>query len=495
MPDKKTFYPIDQISLSVIGILSSIILGWVISDKSCGDRCFFKKGAQVEQFSWQNKTIGKEDQGFILVFNRPIDQESVEKNLVIDPPLLGKMSWSGRRMAYTLKTPIPYGETYQIQLSEAKEKFRGTQKSGQEIQPFAAEFQSRDRALAYIGTQAEEQGRLIYYNLTQQKKIVLTPPELVIVDFKFTHQGNQIIFSAFPQKRGISGLGELAIYRVNTNFTSNERTPTIEQILDSKNYQNHQFDVTPDGETLIVQRVNRQNPADFDLWMVKKSEKPFKLNIAGGQFLIAPDGQTLAVARGEGISLLPLQPNAEPLDFLPKFGELLSFSPDGSAAAMVDFNTNDPNLRYTRSLFYVNSQGVQKKLLNTEGSILDCQFNTTGKEIYCLITRLLKGEEYQEEPYFAKIEIATAKMTPLMTLPNFREVHLSLSPDSLAILFDQVVTDNRLNSNNALTTNAGESIVGGKLWLLIPPTQTISQDNQPELKELGLLGIRPQWSP
>ena len=90
--------------------------------------------------------------------------------------------------------------------------------------------------------------------------------------------------------------------------------------------------------------------------MLKEGEKPKPLNVQGGNFLITPDSQTLAVARGQGIGILPLQPEAKPLDFLSKFGQLLSFSRDGSAAAMVDFNMNDPELRYIRSLFYVNNR-------------------------------------------------------------------------------------------------------------------------------------------
>ncbi len=46
----------------------------------------------------------------VLTFDRPMDHASVEKNLVIDPPLPGKLSWAGRRLAYTLTSPIPYGE-------------------------------------------------------------------------------------------------------------------------------------------------------------------------------------------------------------------------------------------------------------------------------------------------------------------------------------------------------------------------------------------------
>ncbi len=81
----------------------------------------------------------------------------------------------------------------------------------------------------------------------------------------------------------------------------------------------------------------------------------------GGDFTITPDSQAVAVAQGQGAAILPLQGDAsKPLDFLPQFGLVQAFSKDGSQAAMVKFNTD-----YTRDLFLVTNQGVQKQLLKT----------------------------------------------------------------------------------------------------------------------------------
>ncbi|WP_203427716.1 hypothetical protein [Rippkaea orientalis] len=496
----KNLQPIDKMSLGLMAVFTVVIGGLIGGETLCGTDCFLSRGPRVKNFSWQGKIVGAQDEAFIVTFDRPMDTKSVEANLVIDPPLPGKFSWAGRRLAYTLETPVPYGETYQVQLSDAKERFRKQGQPGEVMQPFVGEFQSRDRALAYIGTQGEEQGRLVFYNLTQQQKRMITPPELVVMDFQFYPEGNKILFSAFDKGRGIDGLRELQLYTVPTGVkegiqkTEANETGTPELILDNQDYQNNQFELSADGKIIVVQRVNRKNPADFDLWMLKEGNKPERLKVTGGQFAIAPDSQTLAVARGEGIGILPLQPEAEPLDFLPKFGQLLSFAPNGSAAAMVDFNTDDANLRYTRSLFYVNNQGIQKELLNTEGSIIDCQFNLRGTHLYCLLTQLLPGEEYKEQPYFAKFDIKTGKMIPLATLTDYQDIKISLAPDGLALLFDQIITSDNPLFSDKLTSNSGEAIVGGKLWLLIPPIANGSNP-QAELKELPLVGFRPQWLP
>ncbi len=497
---KLLLHPIDKISLFLIAIFMVVIGGLIIGDKTCGSECFLRKGPRIKSFSWQNQHIGAKDQAFILTFDRPMDTASVEANLVIDPPLPGKFSWAGRRLAYTLEKPAPYGQTYQVQLSEARERFRQQGKPGEVMEPFVGEFQSRDRALAYIGTQGEEQGRLVIYNLTQQIKRILTPDDLVVMDFEFYPQGDLLLFSAAPQGRGIDGLRELQLYTVTTGINNGVDNPTanppgkVQLVLDNEDYQNNQFDLSDNGEIIVLQRVNRNNPADFDLWMLKSGDKPERLKVTGGEFSITPDSQTLAVARGEGIGILPLEPGAEPLDFLPKFGQLLSFSPNGSAAAMVDFNTDDANLRYTRSLFYVNNQGVQKELLNTQGSIVDCEFNLKGTMLYCLLTELVNAEQYKEQPYFAKFDVKKGTMVPLATLSDYQDIQISLAPDGLALLFDQVITSDNPLFNDKLTSNSGAAIVGGKLWLLIPPMQNNS-NTQVELKELPLVGFRPQWLP
>src|SRR5207237_788415 len=130
--------------------------------------------ARVRDFTWQNQQIGAEDNSFTLTFSRPMEVKSVEDNLKIEPPLAGKFSWAGRRMVYTLLTPAPYGTNYKVQLQGAKDKFAQQEGKNRLIQPFVGSFRTRDRVILYIGTDKEEQGRLVLYNLTQEQKRLLT---------------------------------------------------------------------------------------------------------------------------------------------------------------------------------------------------------------------------------------------------------------------------------------------------------------------------------
>lgn len=139
--------PIDRLAIALI-VLLSLIMGLLIwGGTACEDECLFHAGAKVSSFSWQNKTIGGQDRAFILTFNRPMDRDSVAENLTITPPLLGKISWSGLR-------------------------------------------------LAYVGTEGEEKGRLVLSNWTRSQKIILTPQNLTVFDFKPDPQGNFLLFSA-----------------------------------------------------------------------------------------------------------------------------------------------------------------------------------------------------------------------------------------------------------------------------------------------------------
>ncbi len=495
---KLFFQSLDRVAIALMVVLSLLIGLLLLPGDAVAPR--------VRDFSWQDKKVGAEDTSFTLTFTRPMDIKSVEENLQIDPPLPGKFSWAGRRMAYTVLAPAAYGNSYQVQLNGAQDSF--IEEEDRLIQPFRGSFRTRDRAFVYLGVEAEEQGRLVLYNLTQQQKTILTPKNLVVVDFKSYPAGEKILFSATERTNNRSGLLSAALYTVTTGIEPNQvpsksflpyqtadEQPSgkIELVLDSKDYQNLKFDLSADGQIIVVQRVSQRNPGEFGLWILRPNTKPQPLKTEpGGDFIITPDSAAVAVAQGEGVAILPLQSGAKPMDFLPQFGMVLEFAQNGSKAAMVRFNSD-----YTRSLFLVTNQGVQKELLRTTGSILSCQFDPLSPNLYCLLTQLLGGEEYQEQPYLAVIDVNSGKQKPLVLLPNHRDVQMSLSPDGLGLLFDQVVTatpESNSSQINTPRTNEGEVIATSRIWVLpLMPPNSEHLPMQPE--QLPLPGFHPLWLP
>jgi hypothetical protein len=471
---------------------------------------------RVREFSWQDKQIGAEDTAFILTFSRPMEHSSVEANLKIQPLLPGKISWAGRKMAYTLLKPAPYGNKYDVHLEKAYEKFAGSrgQQKGNAMAPFSETFRVRDRAFVYIGIEGEEKGRLVLYNLTQQRngsqqpKTMLTPANLVVADFKPYPQGDRILFSAAEWIDNKPGVFKQQLYTVTTGLnpqspdTESKVTPTasgkIDLLLDSKDYQNMRFDLSADGETIVVQRLNRQNLSQFGLWVLRPNTKtpPTPLgDQPGGDFLIQADGRSVAIAQEQGVAILPLVPGEKPLDFLPGFGLVLNIARDGSAA-MVKFNADS-----TRSLFVDNNQGTRQEVFRTQGSILDAKFDPTASTLYCLLTDLqvLKGEddseEYQEQPYLAAIDLKTKKLKPLLLLPQQRDIHMSVAPDGLALMFDQPIASNVPTQDNTLTTSDGQPIGTSRLWFLALTPSKLQSDAPLQPEELPLPGFRPRWLP
>lgn len=506
--------PLDRWAIALILGLSLVLGILVIS----GDHA----AARVRSFSWQDRQVGAEDRAFLLTFSRPMDPTSVEKSLKVTPPLPGKFSWAGRRMAYTLEVPAPYGESFQVTLAQASDLFSARKNQPGRFETFQGNFQTRYRAFAYIGDSGEDAGRLVLANLTQQEQMVLTPPDLVVLDFKPYPLGDRILFAATDAQTYQQGQIDQQLYTVTTGlntlppedltaanrpglgqFFRRQPEPqtagTVELILDSQGYQNLKFDLSPDGQTIVVQRVSQKNPADFGPWVVPAEGEPYPLQTEpGGDFRIAPDSQSLLLLQGQGTAIIPLdrepQEGVEPLDFLPEYGQVFDLTRDGTAAAMVNFNQNDPEQRYLESLFLVTNQGEEKELLQVSGSVLDAQFDPTKRILYILSSELVPGAaEYIEQPMLSAILLETGEKTDLLLLPAQQNLHMSLAPDGLALLLDFAVPGSESDPAAANPPTAHQ------IWLLPLFAQASDRltgtptQNQPE--PIPFNGVQATWLP
>ncbi|MEO0949269.1 MAG: hypothetical protein AAFY11_14225, partial [Cyanobacteria bacterium J06641_5] len=274
-----------------------------------------------------------------------------------------------------------------------------------------------------------------------------------------------------------------------------------------------QFSLAAGGEAIVVQRASRTDPQDIGLWLLPVGEAPQPLAEGrnGGEFRVTPDGNAAAIARGEGIALISLTDVGNPPDFLPEFGRVLAFAPDGRAAAMVDFNTEDADRRFLQTLVQFASDGRQQALLDTEGSILGCEYAPVRPLLYCALTQVetleasgsavenaetdssknlaeelpdiaaITPETYAERPYLAAIALDSGDITSIPLPPGSRDVSFSLSPDGLALLFD------RLPGEDDLSLRPETNDEATKLWLWLPST------GEPET--IPLQGRQPQWLP
>jgi hypothetical protein len=162
---------------------------------------------------------------------------------------------------------------------------------------------------------------------------------------------------------------------------------------------------------------------------------------------------------------------------------------------MVQFNRDPENP--TRSLFLVTSQGQETELLTTDGSILTTQFDPTQNWLYCLVTVRLPGDEFIEQPILSVINLSTGQRTDLIRLPIQRDIQISLAPDGLGVLFDQIVAadDGTAAGSGLIQGSDGKPIASSRLWFLPILRGDDGAPTPVDPQALPLAGLRPRWLP
>jgi hypothetical protein len=450
---------------------------------------------RVRSFSWADRSIHADERSFSLVFSHAVDHDSIEKNLKLEPDLPGQFDWNNRELIYSLDQPAPYGFDFRLSLTDG----HLANKPEVKIAPFSATFRSADRAIAYIGTEPDERGRLVMYNFTQDAKTVLTPPDLSVMDYYPYFGSDKLLFSAIDRNATDQRLLDVQLYSVTTGIAG-QPAGRLTKVLDDSDYQTLQFVLASHDETIVVQRADRQNPgANFGLWLIRDGETLPIQTEPGGLFTLMPDGTAIALSQREGIAIISLDPLVDPAQlivFFPEFGRALDISDDGQQLALLKFNPN-----YTQSIFFSVNQDVPQELLTLTGTVIDAQFDPTGQILYALLLTELDTETYQAQPQIVAINLKDLTLRELARFEtNQRDLQFSLSPDGQAIIFDQLQTEapqeKRLDTPR---TPSGEAITGGDLQVIVPLNDRRSTSEpaaiEPTIEPLGLAGIRPHWLP
>lgn len=485
--------PLDRVAGTIILLLCLLVGGVIWS----GDHTL----PRVNTFSWNDRPVGVQDTAFILTFNRAMNWQTVGEHLRIEPPLPGKLSWSGRRLAYTLTQAIPYGQSFHLTLEGATAATRG--KADQplvKMQPFSASFHSRDRALVYLGIAGQENGRLVLHNLTRKTHQILTPPTLTVFQFKADPKRNRILFTAVDRGDANQEVFEQKLYAVPIPLREEQSDDAIESsnrathqlLLDNQNYQILSFDITADGEVLVVQLFSRHENEPVSLWQLFDEDPPRQLDHkADGRFLLSPDGQTLTISQNQGIASVPLDDNStqQPVDFWSKFDQVLSFAWDGSAALMAKNNPDS-----TRSLYLLTSQGQEQELLKVEGYLLDAEMDPITQIAYCLYTTPERSQtSYHFNLHISAVDLTSSEQLDLITLPGQSSGTFSLAPEGSALLYEQITITHQ-PSKSVVRDPVGQTISDSQIWLypLRGSDPTPLTRKQPQKL---LAGVQPLWLP
>jgi hypothetical protein len=447
---------------------------------------------RVSHYSWQNSNIGAQTQKLTMRFSHPVNPQEIEENLTLDPPLAGTSSWRGRDWFYTL-TEIPrYGTNYQLSLALANKA------TTIKAQDFTSLITSRARALVYIGLNEQERGRLVLYDITnpqKPQKTILTPKDLVVRQFQIYPQGDRLLFTAAdPNRRNAQQQLFTVTTGINNANTQAKALPgKLERLLENQDYDNQKLVLAQNGEVVVLNRQNRQNPADSGLWVLPADGSPRPLGVRGDRFIVSPVGDRLAVSQEGGVGIIPLKTAAGASQFLAGMERPLGFSPDGKEVLLTQ-----QNLDYSYSLLlYDLTNQSQRQVLRGLYPLLDCQFDPRSPgQAYCLQADYRQTEtgEVVEEPYLTLVNLRSGQSQPLLALPNYPEVDLSMAPDGLALVFDQVATTNPLSPSDLLTQSQ-KAIADGRVWLLsLPEAVAIGVNTDLSPQELTP-GYSPQWMP
>ncbi len=433
----------------------------------------FQLPPHVREFNWQEQRISARDRQMEIIFNRPMDQSSVETNFKIEPPLPGRFFWVGQRLVYTLTQPAPYGRMYRIEISEAQDR------QGNLLpEPFTGEFRTPDRQLLTVGVQGDEAGRLILLNLETFSSTILTDPRLKVTHFQPAPTGEKVYFFATEETVQSQDLYELSL-----------KSQTSRLLLDHSRYQNLQMEVSPTQDLVLVERIDPGNPFQTQLWIKAADAEEFQPIDLGtdviGDFLITPDNSSLLMAQGQGLAILPLEQEAGEAEFLAQYGQAIALRSDGAYAALVKFGTD-----YIRQLWIVsNTGGVNVQVLTTEGSILAGEFDPTRPILYVLTT-LLNPENFTESPRLLALNWEDQTETELLTAEYPLELDFNLSPDGRSLAYALLQPSQGVPDPRSPLSQTGQTIATGDLgWMDL----TTPASPQPQL--LSFSGASIAWIP
>ena len=481
--------PFDRTVLVIVAILL-LLIGVV-----------FARGNQsplrVSQFSWRNSNIDAQTEFISLQLDHPINPSEIKPQVDLKPSLAGTEIWQNRRWFYTLTESPAYGTNYQATLTLPTLTPKGGETD------FTSLITSRARSFVYIGVDEAERGRLVLYDITNPKnpqKIILTPNDLSVRQFQIYPQGDRLVFLATDATRN-NGQQQLFTVTtgVNNQNTLKETLPgRLQRLLENQPYNNQTLALSRNGEMLVLARQNQQNPADASLWAFPAEGEPRPLGIRSNAFVVSPQGDRLATVQDNGVTVIPLQTGEGGSKLFNGFKQAFTFSPNNQQLLL-----GKQNLDFTYSASIINLQtGEAQEFLRDQYPIKTCQFDPRAADtVYCLQTDYVPQPDgtVREEPYLALINLNSLDSLPLLALPNYPEVDLSLAPDGLALMFDQVATTDPVTLTDPQTLS-GRAISDARVWLLPLPeefAQFQAESNftfSPQPQELTP-GFAPQWMP
>ncbi len=384
---------------------------------------------QVRDSNLLDQKLRPEKAHMLFTFNRPMDQASIEKGFTINPPVMGKFSWSGKRFAFTPKSPLVYGQKYDLQIT-------GKDQTGKVMVPFKSTITTPSRKFFYIGTEDSEKDHLFAVDFESKQQQQITPNNHIVLKFSPHPNGNKVYYFAFRPEDKTSLLEQdyQSLYEVS--FAQTDKLAS-QNIADFKKWSNIDFLLSPNGKNLLIQRLRKSSMPEFGLWLLDTNNpnvdwQPFYYSQLSGDIFFTPDSGALAGIDSGGLVIAPLsaeKQNKPQPEFITGYAQFFDFSADGQSALVSRYDA-----AFRSELVILGTNGQLQKLITTGAILSHAKFDPLGQYVYVILLFEPKQVEGCEHYQLVRFDLKTGKQKELWNQIDKNLIAFDLSPDGKYIL-------------------------------------------------------------
>jgi len=466
------------IALGLVLLTAGMLIG--------GDQTY----PQVRSFNHQHAAIGPRQVQLVIAFSRPMNRASVEENFQITPPVEGRFSWIGRRMAYTLDEPLPRETAYEVRISQsAIDQFGRPLK-----REFVANFQTLPARFAYLSDVGSGHQQLWLYELESGQTRPITPDPLRVTRFQPHPDGQRIFFMATRE----DALGE-SFYLSDQQalYVVDLKTEEITLLAGTEGLVNHDFSISRDGAVIGINRASLTASGQIfsrDIWWKvdgeKKWEQFWKPGLGVGDFHLAPDGITILVASPEGYLLLPLidESGRDP-QYVGQFWDTYGFSPTGRRI-LFEENSDFGLTVYYNHWVLLHESGERLVIGENLGNLAFPKLDDEEQHLYFsgLPIAWERAGRLQYQLYQHHLEEETR--TVIGETSDFSIEAFDLLPDRALIVAEHHPVDSPDNRGPEV-----RKIEDDKIQPMVKADLMLLDLRDGEWKPLGIQGRKPQWLP
>lgn len=327
----------------------------------------------VEYFSLEDKSISPYAEQMTFEFNRSVDKDEMEKTFSITPETELELSWVGKKMVASFKAPLVEGQEYTVQLGD-----------------YENTFTTREKELFYIDS-AGENRQILSYQLTSTEVEAITPEDLLVTNYQITADGNTIVFFGTPKEKVEEG-DDYSLFP-NLYSISLETSIVTQLSPDEENSLNMYFKLSPDGKTILLNRLNLAEdgaPEGTEL-LISENGKKFKLfweqgltGLTQDTIDFTSDSQFIVAHDWNRFKILPVKEDTYPEQDLGNYAEILGFT--DSRNRLLFLKWKDDNLfAPSNELVVFDENGGKEIILEDLGVIGEVEMSKDGNRLVLIL--------------------------------------------------------------------------------------------------------------